>query len=89
MRIVIVLFFIISLSACSNSTDIAERPESTSDVKHAETAMDQRETDINKVNPNMIRKQTESTFRSIKSQNKVNVEPLAPSSPGNSDADKQ
>jgi len=89
MRIVIVLFFIISFSACRNSTDISERPESKPDIKSAETTIDQVETDINKVNPDMIRKQTESTFRSIKSQNKGNLEPLTPSSPDDSDADKQ
>ena len=89
MRIVIVLFFIISLSACSSSTDIAERPENPSDIKSGETTRDQGETDINKVNPNMIRKQTESTFRTIRSQNEVNLEPLAPSRPDDSDADKQ
>lgn len=88
MRIAIALFFIISFYACSNSTDIIERPESSPDIKSAESTMGQEETDINKMNPDMIRKQTERTFRSIKSQNKGTLEPLTPASPGDSDAEK-
>ena len=89
MRIALILFFIISLSACSNSSDVAERPESKSDIKSTETTLDQVDNDINKLNPNLIRQQTETTFRSIKSQDKRNLEPLTTPTPGYGEAEKK
>jgi len=89
MRITLILFFIISLSACSNSSDVVERPENKSDNKSAETTLDQVDNDINKLNPNLIRQQTETSFRSIKSQDKRNIKPLTTPTPGYGEAEKK
>ena len=89
MRIAIILFFIISLSACNNSSDIKERAEKKSDLKSAETTQDQLETDINAMNPNMIRQQTETSFRGIKSQEDQKLKPLTLPTPGYGEAENK
>jgi len=68
MRIFLIIIFIFSLSACSGSGEISERHESKSDLEGIETIQHQGGTDINNINPNIIRQQTETSFRSIKSQ---------------------
>jgi hypothetical protein len=89
LRISILLLFLISLSACSNSSDIKDRAENKSDLKRAETTHDQSEADINAMNPNMIRNQTETSFRSIKSQANQKLKPLALPTPGYVEAEKK
>ncbi len=89
MRIAILILFIISLSACSNSSDINEGAENKSDLKSTEKNLDQLEIDINAVNPNMIRQQTETTFRSIKPQDDQKLKPLTLPTPGYGEAEKK
>ena len=89
MRIAILLLFIISLTACSNDSDIKEHAENKTDLKSAEITHDQLESDINAMNPDMIRKQTETTFRSIKPNDNKELKPLTLPTSGYGETEKK